>query len=508
MHVQDFDVDFNSISADFVLEALLKHNYFPNQKETKEDLPPLITSSAFEVEVARKLIECQENRPKSMGYDCIEYKLTRFNGVSRLCSIPHPKPYAQLACIIHENWNHLEYIVNNESSKIVPKNHNDGRIIIMDYEDGLHKIERSLQKNFGMRFMARTDISNFYPSIYTHSVPWAVVGINQAKANKNSKKQWFNQFDEAIRINKRNETQGIAIGPATSNIIAEAILAKVDAELSPEFAYSRYLDDYTAFCESDEQAHRFILKLSEELSKYKLFLNAGKTEIKNLPQPFIADWVMALRNALPDKENIDERKAIDFLDYSVRLANESPDGSVLKYALRALIGVITTAGAEWDVKEKVIQYALNLSFYRPVLLPILNPILEDGFVSDEEIFQRLTDEFIRLQYSDIISWALYFAGKFEMPISASSADKILATRDCIPILLLYLTGNEQQKKSVVKFARDLDKKDLHGIDQFWLLLYQLFFDEKFPNPYGKNSSFEILREAGTSFVLPQPAEGK
>ena len=188
MNVPYFDADFNSISADFVLEALLKHNYFPNQKEAKEDMPPLITSSAFEVEVARKLIECQENRPKSMGYDCMEYKLTRFNGVSRLCSIPHPRSYAQLACIIHENWNHLEYIVNNECSRIVPKNHNDGRIIIMDYEDGLHKIERSLQKNFGMRFMARTDISNFYPSIYTHSVPWAVVGINQAKANKNRQK--------------------------------------------------------------------------------------------------------------------------------------------------------------------------------------------------------------------------------------------------------------------------------------------------------------------------------
>ena len=500
-----FDTD--SLSAENVLKGLLQHNFFPSQKELKEDLPPSISSESFSREVAKLLIDCPDDRAKSAGYDCMEYKLTRFNGVSRLCSIPHPKPYAQLAWSIYENWGHLDYIVSNSFSRIVPKNHDDGRIIIMDYEDGLHKIDRALQDNFGMRFMARTDISNFYPSIYTHAVPWAIVGINEAKASKNNKKQWYNKFDEAIRINKRNETQGIAIGPATSNIIAETILAKVDAELSHEFTFSRYIDDYTAFCESDEQAHRFILRLSEELSKYKLVLNAGKTQIKSLPQPHIADWVIALRNALPNEESINERKVIDYLDYSVRLANESPNGSVLKYALRALIGVITRAEADWKVKGKVVQYALNLSFYRPILLPMLDPILDYEFIMNEEFFQKLTDEFIRLQYSDIISWALYYSGKFGFSIATNTADRIIQSGDCIPILFLHLVGNEQQRANVAKFAHKLNRKDPHEIDQYWLLLYQLFLDERIPSPYGKKSSFEVLRDSGTNFVVPPPSGG-
>lgn len=497
----DTDFDPDSLSAENVLNGLLQHNFFPSQRELKEDLPPSISSESFSREVAKSLIECPDSRQKSMGYDCVEYKLTRFNGISRMCSIPHPKPYAQLAYAIHDNWPHLEYITGNSNSRIIPRNHSDGRIIVMDYEDGLRKIERNLKENFSKRFVVTTDISNFYPSIYTHAVPWAIVGIDESKSNKHKGDQWFNEFDQAIRMNKRNETQGIAIGPATSNIIAEAILAKVDAKLSTEFTYSRYLDDYTAFCDSDEQSHDFILRLSEELSKYKLVLNAGKTEIKNLPQPFTPDWVLALRNSLPSKETIDERKAIDYLDYSVRLAKESPGGSVLKYALRALIGVIASSDVEWNVKNIVIQYALNLSFYRPVLLPMLNLILDDDFTINEEFFQKLLDEFIRLRYSDIISWALYFFGKFNITITTNSAEKILATGDCIPILFLYLSGNDAQKKLVIKFARSLKTQSLYTRDQYWLLLYQLFLEGKIANAYGNKNAFETLKAHNISFVV-------
>ena len=501
----DSDGDTAHLSAEIVLKGLLKHNFFPNQKKSKDDLPPVISSESFEPELAEKLISCKENRGKYYsGYDTVEYKLTRFNGVLRLCSIPHPKAYAQLAWCIFQNWNELEYIVENKVSKIVPKNHSDGRIIIMDYEDGLAKIERSLKDTFGLRFMARTDISNFYPSIYTHSIPWAVVGVDQAKANRNDKKAWYNRFDQAVQLNKRNETQGIAIGPATSNVIAETLLAKVDSELSDEFTFIRYLDDYTAYCESHDQAQKFILRLSEELSKFKLVLNIGKTEIESLPQPFIPEWMASLKHSLPGRENVDERNAIDFLDFAVQLARQSPDGSVLKYALKALIGVIKKSEANRYAKEKVIKYALNLSFHQPVLFPLLNNLIDDDFMPDHNEFQKLTSEFAKLRHSDILSWPLYFSGKFQIPIEDSSVDQILSSGDCIPILILYLSGSESQKKNVIKFARSLDRKDLYVLDQYWLLLYQLFWDQKISNPYGKDNSFDIMRNEGLTFVKSGP----
>jgi hypothetical protein len=97
-----------TVDADFVLRALLQHNFFPTQKKSKEELPPVFASEAFTPDVAKKLIA---GRPRKAGgyhgYDAVEYKLTRFNGVFRSCSIAHPMAHAQLALCIHEHWDKL-----------------------------------------------------------------------------------------------------------------------------------------------------------------------------------------------------------------------------------------------------------------------------------------------------------------------------------------------------------------------------------------------------------------
>ena len=83
----------------------------------------------------------------------------------------------------------------------------------MDYGDEYTQAERALKFGFGKKFRAHTDISNFYPSIYTHSIPWALVGFEQAKKDKFKKKSWFNSIDYFQRMLKRNETQGIGNWP-------------------------------------------------------------------------------------------------------------------------------------------------------------------------------------------------------------------------------------------------------------------------------------------------------
>ena len=87
-------------------------------------------------------------------------------------------------------------------------------------------------------------------------------GLTEAK--KNTKNRWYNDFDYAIRQTKRNETQGIAIGPATSSIISEILLDSIDKALCDAgFDFIRYVDDYTCYCETEEKAQEFIRTLSE-----------------------------------------------------------------------------------------------------------------------------------------------------------------------------------------------------------------------------------------------------
>ena len=48
----------------------------------------------------------------------------------------------------------------------------------------------------------RTDISNFYPRIYTHSIPWALLGKEHSKAQMHSttfKRHYANQLDIFVR---------------------------------------------------------------------------------------------------------------------------------------------------------------------------------------------------------------------------------------------------------------------------------------------------------------------
>lgn len=148
-----------SVDKDFVLNALLRHNYLPMQKHDREEVPPVFSSKSFSPDVARKLVQAKQ-RNGSIGWDAIEYRITRFNGVSRSLSIPHPLAYAYLCLCIHENWEHLAYISKNKTSFIRPRQHQDGRLIIMDYEDSVEKAQRNARCGFGRRFIVRTDISN------------------------------------------------------------------------------------------------------------------------------------------------------------------------------------------------------------------------------------------------------------------------------------------------------------------------------------------------------------
>jgi hypothetical protein len=494
-----------SVDKDFVLSALLQHNFFPTQKKAKEEMPRIFTSVAFTPNVARKLIAGKPRKVDGyQGYDAVEYKLTRFNGISRSCSVPHPTAYAHLSLCIHEHWDKLAYIAKNKISGIRPLVHSDGRIIIMDYEKSYEKTKRKVRGAFGRRFLVHTDISNCFPSVYSHAIPWAAVGFDYAKKHKppKYKAEWFNQLDEKLRWLKRGETQGVAIGPATSNIVSEVVLARVDETLSSEFVYTRFIDDYTAYCETEEKAQKFVWRLAEELSKYKLLLNIRKTEVVPLPQALAAGWVAELSLALPKSAVVSASDAINYLNLAVRLAQQTPDGSVLKYALKSLVSRKFGFMADVDV----LRYALTLSFHQPVLLPLLEKLFDSTMFSGMFLYaselQQLALEHARLRRSDAVAWALYYLNKYGIAVDPACADEILASRDCVSLLLLYLSGDPLHQARVLSFVAGLDPADLYELDQYWLLLYELSREGKIVSPYKDEDAFEIMAANAVVFIKP------
>ena len=157
-----------------------------------------------------------------------------------------------------------------------------------------------LEKRFGL--LLHVDIVKCFPSIYTHSISWAVRGKTATKESlgkhDRDKPPFDVAFDKLLQDMNYKETNGIAVGPELSRIFAEIILQRIDASVygalekeglrvGVDYWCCRYIDDYFVFINSDELRHRFVKVLSVELEKYKLYLNAEKNSM--VARPFISD---------------------------------------------------------------------------------------------------------------------------------------------------------------------------------------------------------------------------
>ena len=499
-----------TISANELLDSLLQHNMFPAYNKWLEEMPPILTSASLTSQSAVDLRSLPNRAGRqSIGYDSVQYRLTRFNGTSRTCSMIHPKAYAELALCIHDNWADISYISENIVSMVRPVLHEDGRLFVMDYLMPIEALHEHKDSSFGKSHMAVTDISSFYPSFYSHTIPWAVVGIQFAKANR-SLNLWFNALDFAVRQSNRGETRGVPTGPGTSSIVTEMVLAAIDRELSAKYEYTRNIDDYKGYFVSEEDAEHFIAELEGRLRGFQLEINVSKTHIDKLPVEQ-SPWIADLGNALPKGPGIKQRDIDRFVDFAIRLADQTPDGSVLKFALKSLAGKVVTEETdpeeqtEPEIVHVVLERALNLAFHQPMLIPMLGQLLdaEAGSVETNQHADELLTllkENVRFRRSDMMSWMLYYCHRHDIFVPDEVVSSIITTGDCVSILLVYMSdfGSHQQK--VIEFANSLDLNDLYEIDRYWVLLYQLYFDDVISEPDSQQGVYRKLKDDGISFV--------
>ena len=495
----------------FVYNALLRYNYLPIGKKYPDDIPfPVFSTEDFTPDIADEMLENykrkRQDTGKVTGYDQIEYRATRFNLVTRLFHIPHPSPYARLCKRLSENWDKLSYICENSNSRERLRKYDKGRWIMGEYENleqisvmsynKLSDVEHRLKISTGKFYRVTADISSFFPSIYTHSIPWAVKGGDKAKVSLD-KGLWYNQLDEAQRDIKRAETQGIPIGPATSHIISEFILSKVDGALRDAYQFVRYIDDYECYCETREDAEDFILKLEQELRKYLLNLNPKKVLIKELPLTYQDQWVIHLRNVLPSKRKLTPMDIMNFLDLAVDLQKRYPEGSVLKYAARALAN---PKEREFDKNSAdfFLKYLIALAVHRPSVLPILCQVAKENDVGSDLDITPVLKQSIKFQRSDAICWSLYFMGIKGQKVSVNLAEKIIGTKDCMSMAMLIAL--KQHREKVVDFLATITHNSYYHCDQYWILIHELTADCPQFKPYRGDSGLKFLMKKKVRFV--------
>src|SRR6218665_3899777 len=220
----------------------------------------------------------------------------------RKLELVHPVIYLKLVDVITDNWefiqnhfrvNKVENIHYGSIYKKQNKHKKQKQTQILSYLEEIEK--ESIKKSLEYKYLSKLDITDCYPSVYTHSVPWALHTKAKAKnnrgdsfKNKNKKKYLVgNDIDFLLRAMQNGQTNGIPQGSILMDFIAEIILTRIDKLLwrklicqkITEYRIIRYRDDYRIFTNEKVTNEKIIKTLSEILMRFNFKLNANKTEV-------------------------------------------------------------------------------------------------------------------------------------------------------------------------------------------------------------------------------------
>nr|WP_054549498.1 RNA-directed DNA polymerase [Lysinibacillus sphaericus] len=159
------------------------------------------------------------------------------------------------------------------------------------------KFKRDLYK---YEYFKKLDIQNFFSSIYTHSLAWAIMGdksIAKKYKTRTYDEIFPNATDKVCQIINFNETNGIVTGPEFSRIISEVLLTRIDINLyrilekeglSKDMDYKiyRFMDDYYIFFNEQRTINIIEDNLIQNFDLYNLKLNTNKTTTQSRPFQF------------------------------------------------------------------------------------------------------------------------------------------------------------------------------------------------------------------------------
>jgi hypothetical protein len=301
-----------------------------------------------------------------------------------------------------------------------------------------------------------TDIDQFYPSIYTHAVPWALhtktVAKASLKAPKGTPPLLGDQLDKALRVMNDGQTLGIPIGPDASFVIAEVLLAAADKELLSKLGGSlrgyRYVDDYELSFESLSSAEHALQHVQAALASLELQLNPRKTKIVDLPRELDSEWAVGLRtiNIRGAKSPVGQRNdVISLFSRAFELASAFPSESVLRYAVSKVQGV-SVASSGWRAFHNcVLGAAAADPSTLPVALGTLHQVAQNNqLVVPQAPLAEVFESVIlrhgpRAQGSEV-AWALWGALAWNVSLSSTAAKVIDVMEDDI-VALLALHAN-------------------------------------------------------------------
>jgi hypothetical protein len=514
-----FDLTKEKLSEAAVLTGLLDFGLFANK------VPPCFTSEGLaaiaSLTMSDILVETDEKKLKddidTRAHDYIRYEALRDINIPRHLGIPHPEAYAVQALAISRHWKEVSTHCNQPKpaiSRIHVRPTGSGSIFEMNYkgEERYQLEEDEIRWMAGTQYVVHADVASCFPSIYTHSIPWALHGKAAAKSASSITVLVGNLLDKCTQNTRDKQTNGLLIGPHSSNIISEIILTKIDAELQAKGfkRISRHIDDYTFYADDFAQAESFVKELGLCLRGFEMSLNDKKTRILPLPRPSAENWIQRLNCfSFPKDEEVRFSTVRSFLDLALECSQNAGKSTPLNYAIKVLSNPAHKLNPR--ARRLYILEATNLALAYPYLAPQLDKHVFDRYGNDDlakqvlEFSSSLAKMGLRKLYPDAIAHALYFAVKHEVELNLNDDElkEIVSLDDCVVNVLLfeYATRNKRAKvvAAIKDRANEIKRWDKRDRDKQWLLIYQLWTaNELTGNAQGflaelKTKNFQFLK---------------
>lgn len=499
-----------TLNKDRRLRSLLLHGYFP------KELPPPFNTIDF-AKYRRSIKQAWNNGddyPKSRPEI---YSTPRIGNWRRNLSIVNPVAQFYLSSLIADEWIKIRTHLNK--SKIGAQSLEISEDRTRSIEEPDFRLISMLRNEISSihNFALVSDISRFYNTLYTHSIPWALHGKSHCKTILNSS-AYHNllgtRLDKAVRKGNDNQTAGIPIGPDTSRILSEIVIAKIDCGISTklnleDLSAIRNVDDWLIGFDSLSEAEESISTLSSECNTYELEIHPEKTKPIELTNTFLTYWTDELLSiSIPVSVSGQQRNIERFFELAFSLSAKHPSENVLKFSI-AIARNWSVSRDNWKVFE---NYLLRLVRANMTVLPNFVQILANYRIKNYNISQ---DKIIKL-VKDIlskhvptrdyfeISWALFLVKVMQIRISANLLPEVCKLESSVCALITLDLRDKDLIDGEIDESVWLQSMNKAGLtSEMWLLSYEAnlkgWLRSIDQNHVDTDTYFSVLKNKNISF---------
>lgn len=517
--------DVFGIDANLFAEGLLERGFYP------ENVPPVFRVENLH-EAALPYLNSSTYTLGKVPTEPGTYSALKRGGTRRVFSLPNPTFYVDCAVFFNSKRSELfEHFNQSNDSFSVPAYSHTGRAAKIKSHSEFHRARR--RHLAASRFIVKTDISRYFHSIYTHSIPWAIHGKPNAKIDRNpdSALVFGNKLDFILRQSQDGQTIGIPVGPDVSYYISEIVGKAIDRKfreaMGDDCVYLRLVDDIYIGVDEVDLADDFLFGVRDSIRFFQLDINDSKTVVLDASSDLDPFWPVRIRKEIdqfkgqsPSDDNGQVgRDLLYTLDEVIRTTKQESDDGIIRYAIRQIdeAGLWT---AYWDFLEPFL-FRAAVSFPRSweYVARVVSWRVRRGEAISTSAWAKVLAKALTIASKrgadSELCWALWLSKELQSKVPEDALTSIIESCSAMTALLavdVHQSSPHSYPLPKTKILNRLGPKPMLGPD--WLLAYELdrqfglsiktrnvqgnkFFNELYDNDasfYDRHAVPEFVRE--------------